>query len=86
MKVGIEKIARLAGLPSDWKISFGSLQGNDQGICFYQAKRIVIRNRRREDDVVQTVYHEVAHVFTVGHGHDKVFWAKVVEIGGRLFY
>jgi len=35
-----------------------------------------------EDRVRLTILHEVAHALTEGHGHDSVWKAKLLEIGG----
>jgi len=32
--------------------------------------------------VTRTILHEVAHALTEGHGHDRVWKAKCLEIGG----
>lgn len=32
--------------------------------------------------VTRTILHEVAHALTEGHGHDNVWKAKCIEIGG----
>lgn len=35
-----------------------------------------------EDRVMRTILHEIAHALTRGHGHDAVWRAKCIEIGG----
>lgn len=35
-----------------------------------------------EERVRLTILHEVAHALTEGHGHDRVWRAKLLEIGG----
>jgi len=35
-----------------------------------------------EERVRLTILHEVAHALTEGHGHDRVWQAKLLEIGG----
>lgn len=35
-----------------------------------------------EARVTRTILHEVAHALTEGHGHDRVWKAKCIEIGG----
>jgi hypothetical protein len=69
-----------------WKFEFG--RGKFQfGLCSH-GKRIIrisrhlslINDRER---VLLTVLHEIAHALVgSGHGHDKVWKAKCIEIGG----
>lgn len=35
-----------------------------------------------EERVMLTILHEIAHALTEGHGHDRVWKAKLLEIGG----
>lgn len=35
-----------------------------------------------EARVLKTILHEIAHALTEGHGHDRVWQAKLLEIGG----
>ena len=35
-----------------------------------------------EERVMKTILHEIAHALTEGHGHDRVWQAKLLEIGG----
>ena len=35
-----------------------------------------------EERVMRTIIHEVAHALTEGHGHDRVWKAKCLELGG----
>ena len=36
-----------------------------------------------EEEIMQTLLHEIAHALTKGHGHDRVWKAKCIEIGGK---
>lgn len=36
-----------------------------------------------EDEIMETLLHEIAHALTPGHGHDRVWKAKCIEIGGK---
>lgn len=44
------------------------------------SKKLVLLND--EARVMRTVLHEIAHALTEGHGHDAVWKAKCLEIGG----
>ena len=44
------------------------------------SKKLVLLND--ETRVMRTVLHEIAHALTEGHGHDRVWKAKCLEIGG----
>lgn len=35
-----------------------------------------------EEEVMNTVYHEIAHALTPGHGHDKVWSRECKRLGG----
>jgi predicted SprT family Zn-dependent metalloprotease len=57
------------------------------GMCFAESKRlelssIYIRNNDAEH-VQDTILHEIAHALTPDHGHDKVWLAAAMRIGGR---
>ena len=55
------------------------------GLCDHVNKRISITvthaKKARYDVVKNTILHEIAHALTVGHGHDKIFKKKCLEIG-----
>lgn len=57
------------------------------GTCSYTEKTIQlslpITQFAEEHDVVDTILHEIAHALTPGHGHDKVWKKKAIEIGCR---
>lgn len=36
-----------------------------------------------EDEIMETLLHEIAHALTPGHGHDRVWKLKCIEIGGK---
>jgi hypothetical protein len=43
----------------------------------------VFAGLQREDEVRDTILHEIAHALTPGHGHDVVWRAKCREIGAK---
>lgn len=52
----------------------------------YNTKSIELSTKlveiNNEDRVRRTILHEIAHALTEGHGHDEVWRAKLLEIGG----
>lgn len=59
-------------------------------ICFRSIKRIgkynIIQNDDGTCDIIitklsQTILHEIAHILTPNHGHDKKWLDKYIEIG-----
>lgn len=58
------------------------------GCCSYKDKLIILSEPltvlNSEDQVLDTILHEIAHALVgMGHGHDRVWKAKCVEIGCR---
>jgi len=71
---------------NDWKVKL-ALNHNDPylGLCVYRDKTIMLNMHHidihHDKDIVNTIKHEVAHALTPGHGHDKVWQDKAIEIG-----
>lgn len=56
------------------------------GSCNY-ARRVITLSRiilpgAPDEEVRETILHEVAHALTPGHSHDAVWRAKLIEMGG----
>jgi len=77
------------GLAEDWYFSFNSNRRRI-GICRYHTGLktgrielsihfVVLNDLPTVRDVL---LHEIAHGLTPGHGHDRVFKRKCLEIGG----
>lgn len=71
----------------NWKIRLSDM--NDKaGLCVYKTKRIYLSSillRGSNCDykkVKKTLYHEIAHVLTPGHGHDNVWKNMAQKLGG----
>jgi predicted SprT family Zn-dependent metalloprotease len=71
-------------LDSGWYFTFDSAKRRF-GCCSYRMKCISLSKYlvliNDEARVKDTILHEIAHALTPGHGHDKVWKAKAIEIG-----
>lgn len=59
---------------------------NPFGTCDHKNRKIEINYCKalsNTTEAIDTFLHEVAHALTRGHGHDKVWKAKCVELGCR---
>ena len=67
-----------------WTFEFDNAV-NRGGQCRYSSKTISMSRKLvplwEEDQVRQTLLHEIAHALTKGHHHDAVWMAKAVSIG-----
>ena len=63
---------------------------NRHGVCRYDRYSGFIKNiglsrhyinLNEESKVRNTILHEIAHALTIGHGHDRVWKRKAIEIG-----
>lgn len=57
------------------------------GICSYRKRTVELSKPitilANEADVIDTILHEIAHALCPRHGHDSVWKAKFIEIGGN---
>ena len=57
------------------------------GLCSYRKKRISLSEylvpAMTDKAIKDTIIHEIAHALTKGHGHDKVWQSKCIELGGN---
>lgn len=55
------------------------------GLCDYSKKRVSVTKqfaiKQPNYEVKNIILHEIAHALTEGHGHNKVWKAKCLEIG-----
>ncbi len=70
---------------SRWRCALKSNTGSLIGGCKYSSRLIFINRfyaeHNREEYVIDTLLHELAHALTPGNGHNKV-WKKVaLELG-----
>lgn len=65
---------------ADWVTTFG--QCSHHISTLYLSRPLTLLNT--EEEVKDTILHEIAHALVgSGHGHDKIWKAKCVEIGAR---
>ena len=68
----------------EWKVVLDRAKTR-AGQCCYRTKTIHISRNRiahsSEEDVKDTILHEIAHALTPGHKHDAHWKAKAIEIG-----
>ena len=57
------------------------------GLCSYSKKEISLSTYlvpvMTEKAIKDTIIHEIAHALTKGHGHDRVWQRKCLELGGN---
>lgn len=57
------------------------------GVCNYTDRQIelsaLLVPAMTEEAIKDTIIHEIAHALTRGHGHDIVWKAKCIELGGN---
>ena len=71
---------------TDWKFVWNNRTSNNTwGICKYNTKEIHINKKyaliESEDNVIDTIIHEVAHALTKGDNHGEIWKAKCRELG-----
>jgi predicted SprT family Zn-dependent metalloprotease len=82
-KLAVELIAqyKLDG----WSFSFDNAKKR-HGLCHYSKKTIFLSkistSNRTNEEVKNTILHEIAHALTPGEHHNKVWKRKFIEIGG----
>lgn len=72
-----------------WKFRFVN-SGEVQGSCNHLTKTITLdwphTELSKEAEVRDTILHEIAHALVgAGHGHDRTWQLKCVEIGARPY-
>lgn len=65
-----------------WRLRWGRAR-TQIGMCRYETKEITLSRPLLNDMWHDTLLHEIAHALTPGHGHDRVWRVKCVEIGAN---
>ena len=73
---------------TDWEFVWNNKTSNKTwGICKYTPKEIHLNKKyaliESEENVIDTIIHEVAHALTKGDGHGEIWKAKCRELGCR---
>ena len=70
----------------EWRYVRNDRLTQTAGRCKYFQKTIELAgwllDHNTEEEIMQTLVHEIAHALTKGHGHDRVWAAKCRELGG----
>lgn len=71
-----------------WRVRFNPRMTRALGRCIYGRKTIEYQPKYMDentlDEVIMTIRHEVAHASVASyHGHDSVWRAKCIELGGN---
>lgn len=68
-----------------WRFEINSRMGRCLGKCLYGQKLIRIAEHyaraNSEEEVMDTLLHEIAHALEPGHGHDSVWKACAMRLG-----
>lgn len=71
----------------EWRYVRNDRMTQTAGRCKYYARVIELAgwflDHNTEEEIMQTLLHEIAHALTPGHKHDRVWAAKCRELGGN---
>lgn len=70
----------------DWKFVWNNRMTNSTwGVCKYRQKEIQLNRKyaqiESDENIIDTIIHEVAHALTKGDGHGEIWKAKCRELG-----
>lgn len=70
---------------SDWSFGFNRRK-RSLGVCKYRTRRIelsVFHLKSSDEDIRDTILHEIAHALTPGHKHGPAWKLTCIRIGAR---
>jgi predicted SprT family Zn-dependent metalloprotease len=83
-KLAIDLMAKHGILDQGWRFQYDNARRRF-GRCSYRTKTISLSKHLVSlndlENVKNTILHEIAHALTPGHGHDRVWQRKAIEIG-----
>ena len=83
-KLANELLKKHGLINKGWRFEFDNAPRRF-GCCKYRSKRITLSKKltelNDEENVLDTILHEIAHALTPGHHHDSVWRTKALEIG-----
>ena len=83
-KLANELLKKHGLINKGWRFEFDNATRRF-GCCKYRSKRITLSKKltelNDEENVLDTILHEIAHALTPSHHHDSVWRAKALEIG-----
>ena len=82
--LAIDLMAKHGILDQGWRFQYDNARRRF-GRCSYRTKTISLSKHLVSlndlEKVKDTILHEIAHALTPGHGHDRVWQRKAIEIG-----
>lgn len=82
--LAIDLMAKHGILDQGWRFQYDNARRRF-GCCSYRTKTISLSKHLVSlndiEKVKDTILHEIAHALTPGHGHDRVWQRKAIEIG-----
>lgn len=83
--LAVTTLAQYGLLEKGWKVAWDNGKRR-AGACHYGTRTISLSRHilplASDEEIRETILHEVAHALTPGHSHDGIWRAKLIEMGG----
>lgn len=83
--LAVTTLAQYGLLEKGWKVAWDNGKRR-AGACHYGTRTISLSRHilplASDEEIRETILHEIAHALTPGHSHDGVWRAKLIEMGG----